>query len=158
MQTRNLTPPYLSNVPDIRYFDLRTYHVSHDISKESQRSKGSTSVLGKQELPLQGLQEKTLTRRACLILCSDGLIDLYRRDKQWDNLKDIDIFERWIEIAVSSHSAENIDPNERLCQNHALRILRNALGGKDEERVSSMITMEMEERWMDDTTIIVEDI
>lgn len=39
--------------------------------------------------------------------------------------------------------------------NLAVHLLREAIGGADMERASANLTVEMDERWMDDTTIIV---
>jgi pyruvate dehydrogenase phosphatase len=80
-----------------------------------------------------------------LILCSDGLVDLYMSEAlQMDDLADV-----WVQLlAKKEASADNV--------NLALCLLRDALGGKDEEKVSRMMTVEMFYRWMDDTTIIVQ--
>jgi len=76
-----------------------------------------------------------------LILSSDGLSDLYPRDPY--------ACRDWV---------ESISTNEKFEENKALRILRNALGGSEEDVVSRHLTVEMEGRWMDDTTILVLDI
>jgi len=76
-----------------------------------------------------------------LILSSDGLSDLYPRDP--------DACTDWVQSIVTNEKFEN---------NKALRILRNALGGSEEDVVSRHLTVEMEGRWMDDTTILVLDI
>lgn len=40
--------------------------------------------------------------------------------------------------------------------NLALRLLRDAVGGDDTELVSRNLTLEMEDKWMDDITILVQ--
>ncbi|KAI0048300.1 protein serine/threonine phosphatase 2C [Auriscalpium vulgare] len=77
-----------------------------------------------------------------LILCSDGLIDLYsaRMSLQLSA-------QRWVKAATEGTSGEG---------NAAARLLRDALGGGDVTAVSKMLTVEMTSRWMDDTTIIVQ--
>ena len=76
-----------------------------------------------------------------LILSSDGLSDLYPRNPR--------ACTEWVQSIVT---------NEGLEDNKALRILRNALGGSEEDVVSRHLTVEMEGQWMDDTTILVLDI
>ena len=59
-----------------------------------------------------------------------------------------DIFSRWLEIAAHPSSIQGC--------NGALALLREGLGGADEERVSAMMTAEVYDKWMDDTTILFE--
>lgn len=73
-----------------------------------------------------------------LILSSDGLSDLYPRNPN--------ACTEWVQSVVT---------NEEMEDNMALRILRNALGGSEEDVVSRHLTVEMEGQWMDDTTILV---
>jgi pyruvate dehydrogenase phosphatase len=40
--------------------------------------------------------------------------------------------------------------------NVALSLLRAAIGGQDEHKVSRNLTVEMEERWMDDVSISIQ--
>jgi len=78
-----------------------------------------------------------------LILNSDGLTDLSD-----DRLKLEEVLaKQWVNSVVMGYSGEN--------QNLALKLLREALGGSDADKVSRMITVEMTSRWMDDTTILV---
>ncbi|KAF5345924.1 hypothetical protein D9758_011414 [Tetrapyrgos nigripes] len=164
MHRRNLTPPYLSNVPDVRYFDLRAHH-SSGYSEGSGVARANGYEILSSARQDSNVESETFTRNACLVICSDGLMDLYKRHEKWEDLEEVHIFERWIELALVDETpafclnAEVVPKNNsdpRHSRNHALRILRDALGGEDEERVSSMITVEMEEKWMDDTTVIVE--
>lgn len=37
-----------------------------------------------------------------------------------------------------------------------LYLLRDAIGGQDAHRLSRNMTVEMEERWMDDVTIVIQ--
>lgn len=78
-----------------------------------------------------------------LISCSDGLADLY------DGQSRPDMFRRW--VTVVGRSIEN-----RTRGNLALSLLRDGLGGADIRIVSQKLTVEMEEKWMDDVTIIVQ--
>ncbi|KIK56894.1 hypothetical protein GYMLUDRAFT_46785 [Collybiopsis luxurians FD-317 M1] len=112
---RNLTPPYISNIPDVRYVNLRLDN--------------TIGINGKE-------------RRMCLLMCTDGLADLYEDEN--DECEETDMFRRWIEVAAGSES------------NGALALLRDALGGTDEATVSSMLTAEIYDKWMDDTTILFE--
>lgn len=78
-----------------------------------------------------------------LISCSDGLADLY------DGLTRQDMIHRWVTVvgrAIGNRSRGNL----------ALSLLRDGLGGDDIRLVSQKLTVEMEEKWMDDVTIIVQ--
>ncbi|KAF9458441.1 protein serine threonine phosphatase 2C [Collybia nuda] len=83
-----------------------------------------------------------------LVMFSDGLIDLYEE-------KDLDL------DALAGYCAQvvgnAVGQGTRPC-NLASSLLRDALGGTDEEKISRMLTVEMSCRWMDDTTIIVHKI
>ncbi|ESK82281.1 phophatase 2c family protein [Moniliophthora roreri MCA 2997] len=125
---RNITPPYLSNVPDITHLTLKKDEIS----------------------------------KACLILCSDGLMDLYDENPQEDDsLKTLDLdaaAKQWVQI-VGEESALIV--NEKVAgdvnANLALRLVYKGLGGgRDVERLSRFLTVQMDEKWMDDTTVIVE--
>ena len=81
---------------------------------------------------------------AFLIMCSDGLMDLYDDDRL--NLEHV-LAPRWVgHVAAQSRDSENL----------ALALLRDALGGTDTDKVSRLMTVEMTFRWMDDTTILVQ--
>lgn len=82
-----------------------------------------------------------------LIMCSDGLVDLYMSEaRQIDELAD-----DWVQLLAKKDVSEG-NVNLALC------LLRDALGGDDAERVSRMMTVEMCYRWVDDTTIIVQNL
>ncbi|KAG7090601.1 hypothetical protein E1B28_009704 [Marasmius oreades] len=130
---RNLTPPYLSNSPDIVHLNLKDEGASH----------------------------------ACLILCSDGLMDLFSGGHNRTNAQPLNISkmaESWIRMVAeeslvpSSNSGQNNIGDAK--SNLALRLVYEGLGDsrRDEERMSWMLTLEMQEKWMDDTTVIVEGI
>ena len=78
-----------------------------------------------------------------LIMCSDGLMDLFD-----DTLVFDEMLERWVRVV--GQAKDDADDN-----NLALCLLREALGGENLDKVSRMLTVEMIDRWMDDTTIIV---
>ncbi|KAI0645389.1 protein serine/threonine phosphatase 2C [Trametes meyenii] len=83
-----------------------------------------------------------------LILCSDGLSDLY------DGYSFQEMAEEWIQVVGKAHEAQTGPAGGRV--NLALSLLREAIGGSDTQLVSRNLTVEMEERWMDDTTIVVQ--
>jgi len=108
------SPPYVSNVPDVRHIPLS---------------------------PAVG------NRRAhALLLCSDGLPDLYagRFASRADTIA------HWVQAVGGA-----VDSG---MENPALTLLRDALGGDDVRKVSQYLTVEMDERWMDDVTILVQAI
>jgi pyruvate dehydrogenase phosphatase len=110
--TRNLTPPYLSNIAEVQ-------HVTLSNEPPSKRF---------------------------LVMSSDGLYDL-RSDEEEDMMVG-ELATEWMEAVANVPEGDN----------RALGLLRHALGGEDEEKVSSHLTVEMMERWMDDTTILVRSI
>lgn len=85
-------------------------------------------------------------KEACLLLCSDGLSDLYKH-KTSDPEKLAEIYFQ----ALSEPLQEDGEST-----NLANHLLRHALGGDDTEKVSRSMTVEMEYKWMDDTSIVVE--
>jgi len=104
---RNITPPYMSGVPEVQHVEL---------------VQGTSSFL---------------------LMCSDGLMDLYE-DQRLEFLS-----KKWV-------SKVGKDLKKKKKGNLALSVLREALGGEDEEKVSCMLTVEMFFKWMDDTTILVQ--
>ncbi|KAA1472773.1 protein serine/threonine phosphatase 2C [Dentipellis sp. KUC8613] len=83
-------------------------------------------------------------RDLALIMCSDGLPDLYSR------LSRRDATSHWARVVGRALDARSPAPNL------ALLLLRDALGGDDVRLVSQYLTVEMDEKWTDDVTIIVQ--
>ena len=104
---RNITPPYMSGVPEVQHVEL---------------VKGTSSFV---------------------LMCSDGLMELY--EDQRTELDEI-LSKKWVDEVGKGYSKKS---------NLALGVLREALGGEDEEKVSRMMTVEMSFKWIDDTTILV---
>ncbi|THU94507.1 protein serine/threonine phosphatase 2C [Dendrothele bispora CBS 962.96] len=142
LMERNLTPPYLSNSPDVRYLDLRSLQPTACGIEST-----NTNIGAEPEA------------KACLVMCSDGLVNLYNEADHWEPEE---LYKEWIRVVVDRPSNLSVDqspdsnPIASIEANHALNLLRDALGGQDEDKVSRMITVEMEDRWMDDTTVVVE--
>lgn len=62
-------------------------------------------------------------------------------------MKSEEVVADWVRVvgeALESHSL-----------NAAMCLLRDVIGGSDIHKVSMNLTVEMEERWMDDTTILI---
>lgn len=77
-----------------------------------------------------------------LILCSDGLTDLFDQTVEPN---------RWAHIVGSAlMTSKSVSP-----KNAAAALLRTAFGGDDAVLVSRLLTVEMTNRWMDDTTVVV---
>jgi len=91
-----------------------------------------------------------------LILCSDGLIDLYEHT----NATFENILTQWVHMLgerMDKRSAKVDDEVNK--ENAALVLLRHALmgGGVDNpDRLAQMLTVEIPCRWMDDTTALVQ--
>ncbi|KAG2145939.1 phosphatase 2C-like domain-containing protein [Suillus bovinus] len=86
-----------------------------------------------------------------LILSSDGLQDLY--DNNDIQLSDQEMADHWVGL-VGHHMHSTTDMEMQ--SNLALRLLRDAVGGDNTELVSRNLTLEMEDKWMDDVTILVQ--
>lgn len=87
---------------------------------------------------------------AFLITCSDGLLDLGRPEPISLSQPLID---RWVEVVGRSLGGNHAASE---ASNLALALLRDCIGGDDIHLVSRNLTVEMEERWMDDITILVQ--
>jgi len=120
------TPPYVSNRADVRHVVLDS--AFPDSAVELQPHGGAITK-----------------PERFIILCSDGLVDLYD-DKIADS--------EWARVVGEAFLQVSSDVSTRT-PNPALALLRAALGGTDGVLVSRMLTVEMTSRWMDDTTIVV---
>ncbi len=85
-----------------------------------------------------------------LIMCSDGLLDLY-----WDQTEALNLTQL---PEVWFYALDNRNKSLDAYNNFALALLRHGLGGGDIEKVSRNITVEIAFKWMDDTTILVQRI
>lgn len=119
------TPPYLSNAPDVYHVPLRDKDGAAQVRDSAAPSR-------------------------ILILCSDGLSDLY------DGYTFQDMATEWVQVVGQELDSEAGPGAARTHTNLALSLLREAIGGTDTQLVSRNLTVEMEERWMDDTTIVVQ--
>ncbi|KAJ3547651.1 hypothetical protein NM688_g5376 [Phlebia brevispora] len=108
MLQRNLTPPYVSNIPEVRHVDL-----SHTAPEDT-----------------------------VLILASDGLADLYEAEYELE-----DVAKRWVHTATSCTNGKP-----------ATQLLRAGMGGGDVEKASWYLTVEMDQPWLDDVTVIVDSV
>lgn len=83
--------------------------------------------------------------------CSDGVLDLAKPDPVRLSQSLID---HWANVVgCTLRAREHGDTSE---SNLALALLRDCIGGDDVSLVSRNMTVEMEERWMDDITVIVQ--
>lgn len=154
------TPPYVSSVPD----------VTHVALVQPQRDKSNTTTTTNRSTTTTARQQQ----RYFVILASDGLVELFHHSV------DARVWVSYVREALVAGSASSQavatpsspvlgkagpsspgkagkkekERNERN-PNPALALLRRGLGGESEEYVSRMLTVEMEERWMDDTSIVV---
>lgn len=81
---------------------------------------------------------KSAENDAVLIMASDGLLDLFDEH----TILSQKLADHWVQVVTVSDRP-------------ALALLREGLGGHDEEKVSFYITVEMDVPWQDDTTIMV---
>ncbi|KAF8830737.1 hypothetical protein HHX47_DHR2001152 [Lentinula edodes] len=123
---------------DVKYVDLKSKRLGDSPSRLNTDKKGNDIVL-----------------RMCLLMCTDGLVDLY--EDELETKEPLDIFQRCMDVACAVPTARYCKTSTTdHCDNVALSILRDALGGTDIEKVSTMMTVEMQDKWMDDTTILFE--
>lgn len=109
-------------------------------------------------------------------MCSDGLTDLYE-DQDLDETFYIKRWAAKVGEVLGSSSSTLPPPSHRSVALHhlaraqgysraeghrngsrtnlAVHLLLDAIGGNDIHRASANLTVEMDERWMDDTTILV---
>lgn len=85
-----------------------------------------------------------------LIMCSDGLLDLYEDHTEPLGLAQLP--EVWFS------ALDNRNTTLDAYNNLALALLRHGLGGGDTDKVSRNLTVEIAFKWMDDTTILVQRI
>lgn len=88
-----------------------------------------------------------------LMMCSDGLTDLYMYD---DDRKDLRSLEETATHIV--HVIAGIPGDFNWQGGKALYLLRDALGGQDEDKVSRNVTVDIQWRYMDDITILVQQV
>ncbi|KAJ4485296.1 protein serine threonine phosphatase 2C [Lentinula aciculospora] len=126
---RNFTPPYVSGIPEVKYIKLED-----DV-------------------------------QSCLFMCSDGLLDLYGgEDWQEKHIAIMELCNNWVDLV-----GEKLNSGSALLENLALFLLIRGLWGPpksftgkswtDEDalnRMSSLLTLEFKDKWMDDTTVLVE--
>lgn len=91
-----------------------------------------------------------------LILCSDGLVDLYRYTKPRPTLQEIAT--QWVHALGERMDGRIVKVDGEDVNNTALVLLRHALmgGREDPDRLAQMLTVEIPWRWMDDTTVLVQ--
>jgi len=124
----NASPGLKVSVPVESYLDrIKTPPYVSNVAEIHHR-KLSTS--GKEA----GKQEKYI------VLSSDGLSDLYRSKSDEETRR------QWAEVVGNAGVGK---------KNKALELLKAAIGGPNEDRMSMYLKLEREGRWMDDTTIVV---
>ncbi|KAF7362013.1 PPM-type phosphatase domain-containing protein [Mycena venus] len=89
---------------------------------------------------------RDLSRPWFLILCSDGLPSA----ETYNGMDPSTTTRMWTELVG------RILDSQSPAVNIALSLLRAAIGGQDEHKVSRSLTVEMEERWMDDVSISIQ--
>ncbi|GJE94894.1 protein serine/threonine phosphatase 2C [Phanerochaete sordida] len=87
-------------------------------------------------------------RDVFLITCTDGMLDLAHGEPLQLSQQ---LLDRWVGVVGATLQQRHAHP-----PNLALALLRDSIGGQDTELVSRNLTVEMDERWMDDTTILVQ--
>ena len=130
---RNLTPPYISNEAEVVHRRLAV----------AMNGIGSRNGFGNGG---RGEKEPGLHGRHFLVLCTDGLPDLYEGLGS-SPAKAVQAYVDSV-VAVLSQKSDHA--------NLAKRVLLDALGGEDSEAVSRMVTVQSDDAWMDDVTVVVQ--
>lgn len=97
-----------------------------------------------QHINLVGIKASEKTE-IMFVLCSDGLLDLFEARDESDLKK---AARRWMELGSGTAPHNRRD-------NGALQILREGLGGEEEDKVAQLLTVEMKGKWLDDITTLV---
>ncbi|KAF5386184.1 hypothetical protein D9615_002443 [Tricholomella constricta] len=119
------------------------FNISRKIEEFLGRNITPPYVSNRADVRYVKLEEK----ETLLIMCSDGLLDLYQdKGMALHGLGDF-----WVQLLAQREKPWDDS-------NLALYLLRDALGGEDADLVSRMITVELTFRWMDDTTILVQKV
>jgi len=141
---RNHTPPYISAQPEVTHRRL----VGDDCGCYSHICSG---INGYDDDPSAPPKCRSRGRRKrFLVLSSDGFADVCGEEDQQRS-----IFGSWARSVGGL--AGGLDGADRK-DNMALRLLREALGGEDRDKVSSVLTLDMDVQWIDDTSIVVQTI
>jgi pyruvate dehydrogenase phosphatase len=131
---RNLTPPYISNEAEVIHRRLGSAPVNGTTNGVC--CSGAASQL-----------DGDWKGRHFLVLCTDGLADLY----DGIGVSQRDAAQAYVDSVVAALG------RSRGSENLAKQVLWDALGGEDDsEAVSRMMTVESDEVWMDDTTVVVQ--
>jgi len=117
---RIITPPYLSNIAEVQHLNLKAHYPE---------SQGQESFL---------------------VMCSDGLVDMYRA-RELSELKQAS--DLWMNSASAKNS--QVYGDHTIYENRALRVLRKGLGDTEVETVAAWLTAETGGKWMDDVTVLV---
>ncbi|XP_006458642.1 hypothetical protein AGABI2DRAFT_200439 [Agaricus bisporus var. bisporus H97] len=123
---RNRTPPYITAKPDVVHRKLRRAHIVH--------------------------------RPTFLVLTSDGFSDLCSGEGQTRVLESWarGMMELWSlgEVGEGGKGGSGRKEDVRGSGNMALRLLRRTIGD-DRFAVSKVLTLDMDEAWIDDTAVVV---
>ena len=123
------TPPYVSCTPEVYHRRLRR----------------------------RGVDGGSAPWDAFLMTCSDGVLDLAKPEPVSLSQSLVDHWASVVGRAMLAPASGGRDAGGAGA-NLALALLRDCIGGDDVWLVSRNLTVEMEERWMDDITIIVQNL
>ncbi|KAL0575380.1 hypothetical protein V5O48_006593 [Marasmius crinis-equi] len=152
---RNRTPPYISAEPEITHYALDT--------PEARRISGPRFLIlssdGFSDLCSGEGQRRIITDWANRVVAetkSNGgkrFTSMFNSNNSTAAESNINNILPTYPMSPTSPTAPSAGSESR---NMALRLLRRALGGEDKLSVSKVLTLEMEDAWIDDTAIIVQ--
>lgn len=127
---RNQTPPYVTAEPQI---------IHRTLARETTKGDNSSAANPPPRF---------------LILASDGFFDLCDGEGQ------ARVIESWARGMVLHNPPSSVTdaPSGSRQDNMALRLLRRAVGGEDRFSVSRVLTLDMSDAWIDDTSIVVQTV
>jgi pyruvate dehydrogenase phosphatase len=118
------------------------FHKNYNVSELLARNHTPPYVSNRAEVEHLDLASLGPSAMPVLILCSDGLVDLYSRRSKVEDIAQA--VQSWITMSACEGS-----------NNLALDLLWDALGGDGGIEVSSKIVRGMSKKRVDDTTVIV---
>lgn len=157
---RNKTPPYITAKPEIAHRKLRRAPSDPPPPPQLTFTPASTDSLAKYSYRPGEIEPEghTVHRPTFLVLCSDGFTDLCSSEGPTR------IFESWArgmmelwslgEVGEGGKGGSGVKEDVRGSGNMALRLLRRSVGD-DRFSVSKVLTLDMDEAWIDDTAVVV---
>jgi len=157
---RNKTSPYVTAKPEVIHRKLRRAATDPLPPPQLTFTPASTDSLAKYSYRPGEIEPEghVVHRPTFLVLASDGFTDLCSSEgptrilESWAR----GMMELWSfgEVGEGGRGGSGVEEDVKGSGNMALRLLRRSVGD-DRFSVSKVLTLDMDEAWIDDTTIVV---